>query len=197
VPLVDPDDSILAIVDAQPGFIDDAVMSDEARARAGAAVERIAWLAGFAEMIGVPVVVVEETPGKNGATDARIAERLPAGTPIETKPSFGLTGCAEIVEAIGRTGRRTVVLTGFETDVCVAQSAIGLHDLGYRVVVLEDAAYTTSESEHRHGLTRMTHAGIEPNHFKGVIFEWLETIERAEQYYGAAVEKLGKPRLRG
>ena len=58
------------------------------------------------------------------------------------KPTFGLTGTPEIVERIERTGRRTAVLVGFETDVCVAQSAVGLKELGMRVVAVEDAVFS-------------------------------------------------------
>lgn len=36
------------------------------------------------------------------------------------------------------SGRRTAVVGGFETDRCVAQSAIPLHDLNFRVVVPEE-----------------------------------------------------------
>ena len=78
------------------------------------------------------------------------------------------------------------MLTGFETDVCVAQSAIGLLDLGYRAVVAEDAAYTTSDREHDRGMARMTAAGVEPNHCKGVIFEWLREVGYAIEVFDGA-----------
>src|SRR3954462_2141541 len=131
MPLVDRDDSLLVVVDAQPGFVADQ--------GGDAAVRRIAWMAGLAALLGVPVVVVEEEPHVNGATDRRIAARLPPGTPVVVKPTFGLAGSEEAVAAVRATGRGTAVLGGFETDVCVAQSAIGLVDLGLRAVVLEDA----------------------------------------------------------
>jgi nicotinamidase-related amidase len=37
------------------------------------------------------------------------------------------------------------VPAGFETDVCVMQSAVGLSRLGYRAVMLEHAAYTPGD----------------------------------------------------
>ena len=90
-------------------------------------------LAGVAAALGVPAVITEEDPGRNGATDARILEALGADTPVFTKPVFGLAGCPDILAAVRATGRSTAVLAGFETDVCVAQSAVGLVDLGFRV----------------------------------------------------------------
>jgi nicotinamidase-related amidase len=196
VPLVQASDSVLVIVDTQPGFTDHAVMSDEDRAISSTVVDRIAWLAGFAGRLAIPVIATEEQPESNGHTESRVAARLPDGAPVETKNTFSIAGCEAALRAIRATERQTVVLVGFETDVCVAQSAIELSDLGFRVVVPADMAYTTSASEHRHGLERIVHAGGEPSSFKGLIFEWLRTIERADRFYREAEKVFGKPPLR-
>ena len=147
--LVERDDSVLVIVDTQPGFFADEGMDAQDTARAAATVERIAWMAGMAALLGIPAVVVEERPEREGPTAPEILARVPPGTPVVPKPTFGLAGCPEAVEAIRATGRGTAVLVGFETDVCVAQSAIGLAGLGFRAIVLEDAAYTTGEQRAR------------------------------------------------
>jgi nicotinamidase-related amidase len=191
VPLVDHTDSVLVIVDTQPGFADYDDMPDATRAASARTIERIAWLAGFAGMLGVPVVAVEEDPRRNGRTDPRVAERLPAGTPVEVKDAFSLSACDPAVGAIRATGRQTLIVAGYETDVCVAQSAIELHDLGFRVVVPADLACSGSADEHARGMERILQAGIEPNSFKGLIFEWLRTIARADELYGRAEEILG------
>jgi nicotinamidase-related amidase len=169
VALLDRDDSVLVIVDAQPGFL-----ADEAEP----AVERMAWLVAVAARLGVPVVVTEEEPERNGPTDARVSERLPAGTPVFTKPTFGLAGTPEILAAVRATGRATVVVAGCETDVCVAQSAIGLRDAGFTCVVVEDATFSPGEM-HERGLARIAAEGIARNHAKGVTYEWLRTVDEA------------------
>jgi nicotinamidase-related amidase len=192
VPLVRREDSLLVVVDAQPGFFRyDALGEDDAK-RAANAVTRIVWMAGLAALLDIPAVVVEEGPERNGHTEPRILERMPAGTPTVEKPTFGLTACEEAVAAIRATGRRTTVLAGFETDVCVAQSAIGLLELGFRAVVLEDATYTNSAREHERGIARMTGAGVERNHCKGLTFEWLHTVDRAIETFPEAAA-LGTP----
>ena len=71
MPLVSREDSVLVVVDAQPGF----VAAEEAAAHA---LERIAWMAGLAALLDVPAVVVEEGPQRNGHTDPLILERVPA-----------------------------------------------------------------------------------------------------------------------
>jgi nicotinamidase-related amidase len=184
VPLVRREDSVLVVVDAQPGFV-----AEEAGRKA---VQRIAWMAGLAALLDVPAVVVEEGPQRNGHTDPAILERVPPGTPVIEKATFGLAAHEAAVDAIRATGRGTAVLAGFETDVCVAQSAVGLLELGFRAVVLEDAAFTNSAREHERGLARMVSGGVERNHCKGVAFEWLHTVDRALEDFPEA-EALGTP----
>jgi len=169
MPLLDRDDSLLVVVDAQPGFL---------AGEAGPAVERMAWLVALAARLGIPVVVTEEEPERNGATDPRVAERLPADTPVFTKPTFGLAGTPEILEAVRATGRATAVVVGCETDVCVAQSAVGLRTAGFACVVVEDATFSPGEM-HERGLARLASDGVGRNHAKGVTYEWLRTVEDA------------------
>jgi nicotinamidase-related amidase len=176
VPLVDHDDSVLVVIDAQEGFYGEGLPPGES-ARAHAALDRMTWLAKVARRLGVPGVLTEEDPRRNGATFAPIAEVLEDATAM-IKPTFGLTGTPEIVGRIEGTGRNTAVLVGFETDVCVAQSAIGLKGRGMRVVVVEDAVFSPGEMQQR-GLARMVAEGVELNHCKGLAYEWTRTLERS------------------
>ena len=192
MPLVRREDSLFVVVDAQPGFFEYAALGADDAKRAAAAVARITWMAGLAALLDIPAVVVEEGPGRNGATEPGILERLPAGTPVIEKPTFGLAAHEAAVDASRATARGTAVLVGFETDVCVAQSAIGLLQFGFRAVVLEDATYTNSAREHERGLARMAGAGVERNHCKGLTFEWLHTVDRALEDFPAAAA-LGTP----
>jgi nicotinamidase-related amidase len=172
--LLDRDDSVLVVVDAQPCFLP---------MEAEAAVERMTWLVAVAVRLGVPVVVTEEEPDRNGATDTRVAERLPAGTPVFRKPTFGLAATPEILNAVRATERDTVVIVGCETDVCVAQSAIGLQDAGLRCVVVEDATFSPGDM-HARGLARVRSEAVALNHAKGVTYEWLRTVEEAHAVLG-------------
>jgi nicotinamidase-related amidase len=171
--LLDRDDSVLVVVDAQPGFL-----PDEAKP----AVERMAWLAAVAVRLGVPVVVTEEEPERHGATDPRVASRLPADVPVFRKPTFGLAATPEILDAVRATERGTVVLVGCETDVCVAQSAIGLLTAGLGCAVVDDATFSPGEMQER-GLARMAAEGVARNHAKGVTYEWLRTVEEAHSAF--------------
>lgn len=179
--LLDRDDSVLVVVDLQPGFLAKAWFSDEDEAAAASARDRAAWLVALAARLAIPIVATEEEPERYGATDID----LPPATPVLRKPTFGLAGTPAILAAVRETGHGTTVLVGCETDVCVAQSAIGLHDDGFGVVVVTDATFSPGEM-HARGLDRLAAAGIERNHAKGVTYEWLRTVADARDVLGTA-----------
>jgi nicotinamidase-related amidase len=191
MPLVDHDDSVLVVIDAQAGFFGDQLPPGDGE-KARQALDRMTWLVKVARRLGVPVVITEEDPERNGATFAPIATVFPTQAPI-VKPTFALTGTPLIVERIERTGRMTAVLVGFETDVCVAQSAIGLKERGMRVVVVDDGVFSPGEM-HRRGLERMVAEGIELNHCKGLAYEWTRTVERSRSVLGDP--EVGEPPFR-
>lgn len=182
--LIRREEAVLVVVDTQPGFLAE---------DAGPVVARVAWLVGMAAQMQIPVVVVEEDPAAYGDTAEAVRERLPEATPRIVKPTFGLAGCPEAVDAIRTTGRPAVVLAGFETDVCVAQSALGLLELGLRAVVVQDACGSTSQQAHRFGLERLVGTGVERSHAKGVAFEWMREVEEGRAIRAADRERWGDP----
>ena len=181
--LVDRDDTVLVVVDVQPGFLARAWFSEQDAVAARTALDRVVWLVALAARLEIPIVVTEEEPDRNGSTDSRVAERLSAETPVLRKPTFGLAGTPEILAAVRKTGRGTAVVVGCETDVCVAQSAIGLREHGFGCVVVVDATFSPGEM-HARGLDRLAAAGVARNHAKGVTYEWLRSVERTHAVLG-------------
>jgi len=177
MPLIEREDSLLVVIDLQPGFWGDRLDADDLR-RAREVAARAAWLAGVASALGVPAVITEEEPQQNGPTDAAVLAALRPRAPIFTKPTFGLADCPDILEAIASTGRRTAVLAGYETDVCVTHSAVGLREAGYRVVVVEDAAYSPYGAQ-APGIARLRDLGVELVHCKGIYYDLVRTLNGA------------------
>jgi nicotinamidase-related amidase len=168
--LTDHEDCVLIVIDAQPGFHPPELPADD-RAQAERALDRAAWLAQLATRLGVPIVVTEEEPDANGPTDPRLAL-----APAHVKPTFGLAGTPAILDAVVATRRRTAVLVGFETDVCVYQSAVGLLEHDRTVLVVEDATYSPGEM-HARGLARLEGAGARLTHAKALAYEWIRTVD--------------------
>ncbi len=177
MPLIDRDDSLLVVIDLQPAFWGERLTAEDGEA-VSAAAARAAWLAAAARALGVPAVVTEEDPQRNGPTDRAVLDAVGPGSPVFTKPVFGLAACADIMAALDARGRRSIALVGFETDVCVTHSAVGLAEAGYRPVVVEDAVYSPFGAQ-APGLRRLRALDVETVHCKGLYYDWVRTLEAA------------------
>ena len=132
--LIEADDSCLIVIDAQKTFFDKL-----SKREVKSLVKRMVWIVDVAVKLGIPVIVTAEYIEENGSVIPELLGVLPPETKIHDKMIFGLAADPEIFGDVQKTNRNTIILLGLETDVCVAQSAIGLMEKGYRVAVLEDA----------------------------------------------------------
>jgi nicotinamidase-related amidase len=170
--------SMLLVIDAQPSFYGALEPADP---RLPDALARLAWLTAVVSALDVPVVVTEEDATRNGPTDVTIVAALPPTASTFDKVVFGAADQDDIRDAIDATGRRTAVIAGLETDVCVAHSALGLLDGGYRVAVVTDATYAPAPA-HEAGLRRMAALGVELTRAKGIYYEWIRTLAAARSF---------------
>jgi nicotinamidase-related amidase len=185
--LIDADDSILIVIDAQDYFF--AKLPAEQRELTA---NRIAWLVSVASRLDVPIVVTAENLPKLGGPAPLIVERLPSDTPVFNKMVFGLVAEREILAAVKSTGRNVAILVGLETDVCVAQSALGLLAEGFQVVVVADATAAPGVA-HQLGLARMSGAGVVISSVKGLYYEWIRTVQRDNQFVLDHGPEIGVP----
>jgi nicotinamidase-related amidase len=180
-------DSILIVIDVQDFFV--AKLPIEMR---DPLKNRIAWLMDVATRLNIPLVVTAEDIPNCGSVSLEIAKRLPPDIMIFNKMVFGLTAIPDIMAAIEGTGRKTTILVGLETDVCVAHSAIGLLQHGYRVVVVADATGSPGTG-HEFGLERMRGAGVLISSVKGIYYEWIRSVARDNEFMKRFAQELGSP----
>lgn len=168
--LIDRDDCLLVVVDLQDFFLRKLEASWAARL-----VDNARFLVEAAGRLDIPQFVTVEDPGRNGATTEAVRARLAPDTPERDKAVFGLCGQPDLRAAIVGQPRRTAVLVGLETDVCILHSAVGLLAEGFRVVVVGDATGAPGD-EHALGLARAAAFGAEIVHAKGVFYEWMRGL---------------------
>jgi len=65
------------------------------------------------------------------------------------KPGFSIFSSPSLHDRLQEDGVAILILSGTETDVCVYSSALGAVDLGYRVVLVEDALSSPDAEAHR------------------------------------------------
>ncbi len=138
--LLDVNDSLLIVIDIQPSFV-----KKENEALPNPLLQRMCWVIKVANWLNIPLIVTAEDISHSGNISDEVAHVLPPDTKIYNKMIFGLAAQSDILEAVRETHRKTAVLIGYETDVCITHSALGLMDLGYKVVVVADATGSPGE----------------------------------------------------
>lgn len=128
-------------------------------------------LARAARQLELPVVATEQNPQKLGPTSPLVAEHIDERQPISKMLFSACT--SETLAALNANTRRTVLLCGLETHVCVMQSALDLIENGFLVFVPQDAVSSRYESDKRAGLERMKSAGVVLCSTEMAIFELL------------------------
>ena len=187
--LIEARDSVLVVIDVQSAFIGKLPPKDQE-----SLVEKVCSLVRVASGLEVPVVVTAEDMPTLGGVVPALAESLPPDTKVHNKMVFGLAGEPTILAAIRDTGRKTAVLVGLETDVCVAQSALGLLQEGFDVVAVADACGSPGTA-HGFGLERMKGAGVVVTSAKTVYYEWVRTVEGSKKHRArwSGIEALQQP----
>ncbi len=185
--LIDVDDSVLVVIDFQDSFLKK--YSEDKRKLLK---NRIGWVVDVAVRLDVPVVAMaEEIPAMGGVSPC-VLEKFPAATAIFDKMTFGLAADEKIMTAINTTGRKTAILVGLETDVCVAHSALGLQQKGYQVAVVADATGAPGKA-HEYGLERMKQAGVVISNVKSLFYEWIRTVDRYIEFMKKYEKEIGEP----
>jgi nicotinamidase-related amidase len=67
---------------------------------------------------------------------------------IIDKPAYSGFTESPLASLLFEKGVGTLVITGAETDVCVLATVLGAVDLGFRVVIVEDALCSSSDAGH-------------------------------------------------
>ena len=174
--LIERDRSCLVVIDVQQHFLDKLPPGWRVPL-----VERVAWLMRAARALDIPVVATAEDMERLGPLVPELARCLPPDAPpVFDKTVFGAWGQSDIRAALEESGRDSFVLAGLETDVCVAQSALGLRAGGCRVAVVADACGSPPPN-HEHGLRRLGNTGIVLTTVKGVFYEWARDVETASR----------------
>ena len=127
------------------------------------------WLAA-AEAMNLPVIVSEQYPKGLGPTDDRLT--LPGDAFAKTH--FSAWQDPAIRAAIQATGRRSFVVLGMETHICVFQTARDLVDAGFAVHVMADGVASRTPENRQIGLDLMRVAGCTISSTETALFDLLK-----------------------
>jgi nicotinamidase-related amidase len=125
------------------------------------------------QALEVPVMAVQMYTKGLGETVAPLRDLLHGNPPFE-KITF--SGCDEpaLLRALKLSGRRCVIVAGFEAHACVLQTTLGLLAEGFLPVVVEDCVGSQRDADKRVAVERMRQEGARITTSESILFELLE-----------------------
>ncbi|MFD2741754.1 isochorismatase family protein [Sulfitobacter aestuarii] len=201
--LFDPTDAVFLLLDHQTGLfqtVNDIAVDDLRR--------NTVTLTKVAQQADIPIIYTASEPdGPNGPLMPELEELLEGDEDAQYVARQGEVSSwdnADFVAAVEATGRKTLVIAGVWTSVCVAFPALQAKADGYDVFVIMDASGDVSEMASMAAMQRMAIEGIEPLTTNTILseamrtwnrpdaMEWAELFNAVSPGYQAAAESYGR-----
>jgi nicotinamidase-related amidase len=187
--LIDPSDTVILLLDHQAGLFQ--TVKDIAVADLRRNVEMIAKLATLQK---IPVFTTASEPnGPNGPLMPEIHQYAPHAVYVPRKGEVNAWDNPDFVEAVHATGRKTLVMAGVWTSVCVMFPALDAEAAGFDVYAVIDASGDPSELASRTTLARFAQSGVVPTSTNALLSELHRTWDRPEAGELAKLYALAAP----
>lgn len=174
--LLDASDSVILLLDHQAGLFQ--TVKDIAVADLRRNVEMIAKLAA---LLKIPVITTASEPnGPNGPLMPEIHEYAPHAVYVPRKGEVNAWDNEDFVQTVRSTGRKTLIMAGVWTNVCVMFPALDAQAAGYDVYAVIDASGDPSELASRTTLARFVQGGVIPTSTNALLSELHRTWRRPE-----------------
>lgn len=174
--LLDPSDTLILLLDHQAGLfqtVKDIPVADLRR--------NVEMIARLATLLSIPVVTTASEPsGSNGPLMPEIQLHAPHAVYIPRKGEVNAWDNADFVTHVESTGRRTLIMAGVWTSVCVMFPALDAVAAGYEVYAVLDASGDPSEMASRTSLARFVQGGVKPMSTNALLSEAHRTWARPE-----------------
>lgn len=174
--MIDPHDAVMLLIDHQAGLFQLVRDIDQPVLRSHAiALAKIAYLAK------IPTFTTASVPdGPNGPLIPEIHQVNPDAVYIPRTGQINAWDNPPWVEAIEKTNRKTLIIAGTLTSVCLAFPALSAVEAGYKVFCVVDASGNWSQMATDLTVARITQAGAMPIDTFAVLSEVMGTWNRAD-----------------
>jgi nicotinamidase-related amidase len=174
--LLDPSDSVILLLDHQSGLfqtVKDIPVDDLRR--------NVEMLVKLADLLDIPVITTASEPGgPNGPLMPEIEAYAPDAVYVPRNGEVNAWDNPDFVAAVEATGRKTLIMAGVWTSVCVMFPALDAKAAGYDVYAVIDASGDPSEMASRTSIARFAQAGVVPTTTNAVLSEAHRTWNRPE-----------------
>src|SRR5215469_11338975 len=190
--LLDTTDCVMLLLDHQSGLFQNVkdISVDQLRANAAA-------LAKLAVLMQIPLIITASIPdGPNGPLIPEIQESAPPAVYVPRRGEVNAWDNALFVKTVRETGKKTLVMAGVWTSVCVMFPALDAKAAGYKVYAVMDASGDPSELASKTTLARFIQAGVVPTSANAVICELQRTWNRSDAAPVAELYTMVSPNYR-
>jgi nicotinamidase-related amidase len=174
--LFDTSDVVILLLDHQSGLFQTVkdIGVDELR-------RNTIMLAKLATLLKIPVITTASEPnGPNGPLMPEIHQFAPHAVYVARKGEVNAWDNEDFVKAVRATGRKTLIMAGVWTSVCVMFPALDAKAAGFKVYAVTDASGDPSELASRTTIARFIQAGVVPTSTNAVLSEAHRTWARPE-----------------
>jgi len=174
--LLDPNDAVMLLLDHQTGLFQTVHDVPVSVLRANTVA-----LAKIAQQAGIPIIYTASEPdGPNGPIMEELPQVAPNAIHVGRKGEVSAWDNADFVKAVEATGRKTLIMAGVWTSVCVAFPALQADAEGYKVFAVMDASGDVSKMASDAAMLRMANAGILPVTTNTILSETHRTWNRPD-----------------
>ncbi len=189
--MIDPNDAVMLLIDHQSGLFQLVRDIDQPTLRSHATA-----LAKVARLAKVPTFTTASVPdGPNGPLIPEIHESNPDAVYIPRTGQINAWDNPAWVEAVEKTGRKTLIIAGTLTSVCMAFPTLSALVAGYKVFCVVDASGNWSKMATDLTIARVAQAGAIPIDTYAVLAELMSTWNRpdAMDFAGVMVDHVVPP----
>ena len=189
--LLDPSDTVILMLDHQSGLFQTVKDIGVAELRANTAA-----LAKLAAVLKIPVITTASEPnGPNGPLMPEIHQYAPHAVYVPRKGEVNAWDNEDFVKAVRATGKKTLIMAGVWTSVCVMFPALDAKAAGFKVYAVIDASGDPIEMASRTTVARFAQAGVIPTSTNAVLSETHRTWNRPEAAEIAKLYGLVSPNM--
>jgi nicotinamidase-related amidase len=190
--LMNVDDTALLLLDHQSGLFQTVKDITVAELRAN-----VMALARIATLLKLPIITTASIPeGPNGPVMPEIAKLVPQAVYVPRHGEVNAWDNDLFVKTVRQTGKKTLIMAGVWTSVCVMFPALDAKAAGFNVYAVIDASGDRSEMVSRTTVARLAQSGIVPTTTDAVVSELHRTWRRPEAAEIADIYTVATPNYR-
>ena len=189
--MIDPDDAVMLLIDHQSGLFQLVRDMEQTVLRSN-----VVALARVSKLANLPTFTTASVPdGPNGPLIPEIHQINPNAVYIPRTGQINAWDNPAWVQAIKDTKRKTLIIAGTLTSVCMAFPSLSAIEAGYKVFAVIDASGNWSKMATDITIARMLQAGVIPIDTFAVHAEIMSTWNRpdASEFASIMVDNLVPP----